>query len=228
LLQAGYSVVTYDAPGHGASSWGMSSMPDFARALDAVSAQLGHGQTPHAIIAHSFGCAGTTLALSWGLEVSRLVFLAPAADPPSWVVPFARALDLRPDVIARMRERSERRLQIRWADVNVCDIVRRLPNPPPLLIVHDNQDETVGARDGEAIAAAWPRAQLVRTEGLGHRGVTHDAEIVRQAVQFVTGGEGEPFVTSRRANEAQRLEHELFYREERINSISSSSVSTVS
>jgi len=214
LLGAGYSVVTYDAPGHGASGWGMSSMPDFARALAAVTAREGNGSTPHAIIAHSFGCAGTALALSWGLEASRLVFLAPAADPAAWVVPFAHAVGLRPDVLERMRARSERRLQIRWADVNVCDIARRLPNPPPLLIVHDNQDETVAARDGDAIAAAWPRAQLLRTEGLGHRGVTHNPLIVQQVVDFVTAQE--PLDSSRRMSDAQRLEHELFYREERV------------
>jgi predicted alpha/beta hydrolase family esterase len=206
--------VTYDAPGHGASDWGMSSVPDFARALAAVTAREGNDSPPHAIIAHSFGCAGTALALSWGLETSRLVFLAPAADPPAWVVPFARAVGLRPDVLDRVRARSERRLRIRWADVNVCDIARRLPNPPPLLIVHDNQDETVAARDGEAIAAAWPRAQLVRTEGLGHRGVIHDPGIVGQVVDFVT--DRAALDSSRRMSDAQRLEHELFYREDRV------------
>ena len=221
LLDAGYSVVTYDAPGHGASGWGMSSLPDFARALAAVTAREGNGSAPHAIIAHSFGCAGTALALSWGLEVSRLVFLAPAADPVAWVGPFARALGLRPDVLDRMQARSERRLRFRWADINVCDIARRLPTHAPLLIVHDNADETVAARDGgEAIAAAWPRAQLVRTDGLGHRGVTHDPRIVGQVVQFVTAGE--QLDLSRRSSDAQRLEHELFYREERVSSALSS------
>ncbi len=214
LLASGYAVVTYDAPGHGASGWGMSSMPDFARALAAVTAREGNGSAPHAVIAHSFGCAGTALALSWGLEVSRLVFLAPAADPAAWVVPFARAVGLRPDVLDRMRARSERRLRIRWADVNVCDIARRLPTPPPLLIMHDTQDETVAARDGEAIAAAWPRAQLLRTEGLGHHGVTHDPLIVGRVVDFVTAKA--PLDSSRRVSDAQRLEHELFYREERV------------
>jgi pimeloyl-ACP methyl ester carboxylesterase len=215
LLAAGYSVVAYDAPGHGASGWGMSSMPDFARTLTAIVAREGRGDVPRAVIAHSFGCSGTALAMSWGLEVERLVFLAPAADPPAWVVPFARAVGLRPDVLDRMRARSERRLRIRWTDVNVCDIARRFANPPPLLIVHDNQDETVAAHDGAAIAAAWPRAQLVRTAGLGHRGVTHDPEIIRQVVDFIVGTPLEP---SRRTSEAQRLEYELFYREERVSS----------
>ena len=216
LLDAGYAVVTYDAPGNGASARGLTSMPDYARALLAVVAHAGEGRTPHAVIAHSMGCSGTALALSWGLEVGRLAFLAPAADPPSWLAPFVRALELRPDVVERMRARSERRLGVRWDDLHVCDIARRLERRPPLLIVHDKHDETVAWSDGSAIAAAWPDARLISTERLGHRGVTQDATVVRHVIDFVTRGVADTVKhTSRRDSESQRLEHDLFYRDER-------------
>ena len=213
LLAAGYSVVTYDAPGHGASGWGMSSMPEFARTLAAVVAREGNGSPPAAVIAHSFGCSATVLAASWGLEVERLVLLAPAADPPAWLQPFVRSLRLHPGTIQRLRERSERRLHARWSDLNVCDIARRLSAHAPLLIVHDTQDETVAWDDGAAIAAAWPGARLITTSGLGHRGVTHDDDVVRQAVAFVSGGTAPSVWCGTR--ESWRLEHELFFREER-------------
>ena len=184
LIAAGFGVVTYDAVGQGESARGMTSMPEFARSLAAVVQREG---SPHAIVAHSMGCAGTTLAMSWGLEVGRggLVFLAPAADPPSWVAPFARQLGLTPTVLDRVRARSERRLRVRWSDLNVCDLARALPARPDLLIVHDEADETVRWQDGSAIAAAWPNARLVTTQGLGHRGVTSDRGVVRQALDFV-------------------------------------------
>lgn len=214
LLAAGYAIVTYDVPGNGQSARGMTSMPEYARTLMAIAAHTAQGRRPHAVIAHSMGCSGTALALSWGLEVERLAFLAPAADPPAWLAPFVRALDLRPATIAHLRTRSERRLRVRWDDLHVCDIARRLPARPPLLIVHDRQDETVAWSDGSAIAAAWPGAAFVSTEGLGHRGVTQDESVVRQVVEFITGEPAKH--TSRRDSESQRLEHELFYREERI------------
>jgi pimeloyl-ACP methyl ester carboxylesterase len=216
LLTAGYQVVTYDAPGHGASDWGMSSMPEFARTLLAVIAHTGNRRPAHAVIAHSMGCSGTALALSWGLEAERLVFLAPAADPPAWATAFSRALDLRPEVMERLRARSQRRLRVRWEDLNVTDIARGLSHRPPLFIVHDTEDETVGWADGSAIAAAWPEASLLTTTGLGHRGVTQDAHVVSQVLEFVTAGtrlDSKP-----RDSESRRLEYELFYREERISS----------
>jgi pimeloyl-ACP methyl ester carboxylesterase len=70
LLEAGFGVVTFDAPGHGASGRGMSSMPEFARAIHAVVEREG---TAHAVIAHSLGAAATALAVSWGLTAERLV-----------------------------------------------------------------------------------------------------------------------------------------------------------
>ena len=214
LLAAGYGVVTFDAPGHGESSWGMSSIPEFARTLRAVVRRLGQDSAPHAVIAHSLGCAATTLALSWGLEVERLAFLAPPADPPTWVQPFARVLGLRPEIVERLRANSERRIRFRWADLNVCEIARGLSSHAPLLIVHDRGDETISWNDGVAIAAAWPGARFVTTDGLGHRGVTHSEDVVRRVVDFVAGE------TSHRAaarrDVSSRLEHELFYREERI------------
>ena len=225
LLAAGYAVVTYDVPGNGASARGMTSMPEYARALMAVAAHTGSGRPPHAVIAHSMGCSGTALALSWGLEVGRLAFLAPAADPPAWVEPFVRALGLRPSVLERLKARSERRLRVRWDALHVCDLARGLERRPPLLIVHDRSDETVPWSDGSAIAAAWPDATLISTDGLGHRGVTQDEQVVRHVVEFVTG---EPLKhASRRESESQRLEYELFYREERV-SLSSTRLSAPS
>ncbi len=212
LRDAGYAVVTYDAPGHGASGRGMSSMPEFARTLAAVVAHHGRGRSPHAVIAHSFGCSATSLALLWGLDAQRLVFLAPAADPPAWVAPFVRALALRPQTADLVRTRSERRIRYRWADLHVCDIARSISRPPSLLVVHDESDETVRWQDGAAIAAAWPDSQLVTTQGLGHRGVTSDARVVREAVTFIGGDRPETAIPT---DEAGRLEYEMFFREER-------------
>ena len=38
------------------------------------------------------------------------------------------------------------------------------------------------------VTAAWPNAQLVETEGLGHRRVLRDADVIARAVAFVRHG----------------------------------------
>lgn len=180
LLASGYSVVTWDAPGHGASGRGMSSMPEFARALTAVVADQGPA---HAIVAHSMGASAAALAASLGVPGGRFVFLAPAANPASFAIAFARALGAAPEVMRRARARSERRLRFSWDDLDVPRMVERMT--APLLVVHDRQDQVVPFSDGERIAAGWPGARLMATEGLGHRGVIRDPGVVGEVVGFV-------------------------------------------
>ena len=167
---------------------------------------------PYGIVAHSMGASASTLAMAQGLTVSRAVFLAPAANPAAYVAPFAKTSGLKQEVVRRLRERSQRRVAFSWDDLDVPSMARGLE--VPLLVFHDDHDRVVSPADGMAITAAWPKASLVSTTGLGHRGVTSDPAVIRQAVQFLTGEEypEAPASTDWRAEE---LERELFNREAR-------------
>jgi len=182
LVQSGYTVVTFDAPGHGESGRGLSSMPGFARALQGVAQRHGPAR---AVIAHSFGAGAVALAARWGLVMDRVALLAPVADPSAFAEAFATALGARPDVMARLRTNSERRLGMRWTDVDVCAAAPHMS--APLLVVHDRDDVVVPLAEGAGIAASWPGARLFSTNGLGHRGVLRDPRVIAEVLQFVAG-----------------------------------------
>ena len=203
LNDAGFRVVAFDAPGHGDSGRGLSSMPEFASALRAI---VDHCGSAHAVIAHSLGAAATALAAYRGLVADRFALLAPAAAPAAFAETFAAVLGARSDVMSRMRANSERRLRFRWSDLDVCALVTRME--ASLLVVHDRDDNVVPFAEGAAIAASWPGAHLLPTEGLAHRGLVRDPAVVANVVRFVAGG-------SLPSSEAEMLEHELFYRESR-------------
>jgi pimeloyl-ACP methyl ester carboxylesterase len=205
LVQAGHTVVTFDAPGHGESGRGLTSMPEFARALLSVAQQYGPA---HAVIAHSFGAGAVVLAAQWGLVMDRVALLAPVADPSAFAEAFAAALGARPDVMARLRTNSERRLGMRWADVEVCAAAPRMS--APLLVVHDRDDVVVPFTEGAAIAASWPGASLFSTNGLGHSGVMRDPRVLAEVMQFVANPAPTPALSGTAA-----LERELFDRDSR-------------
>lgn len=214
LLGRGLSVVALDAPGHGRSPWGRSSAVDFARALRAVAAEVG---PVHGIVAHSLGAAAVALALREGLRVERVALLGPAAFPPVWFGRFAAALGIPASVAHRAKARSERRLGLRWDDLHVPTMAASFA--ARALIVHDRQDDEVPFGDGAAIAAAWPGARLVETEGLGHLRVLRDARVIEQVAAFVaTGGIacgcGAPAAADG-ACESCQVEQELFDRDAR-------------
>jgi pimeloyl-ACP methyl ester carboxylesterase len=179
LVAAGFSVVTFDAPGHGLSSGRFSSLPDMARIIRAVAKATGG---PHALVAHSFGAAASALAMRDGLSVERAVFLSPPADPRKAVAFFAKELALPRRVLTRMVERLEARVG-KLEDFVVPDFAPSLKTP--VRIFHDVGDEEVRLEAGEAIARAWPGATLVRTQGLGHYRILYTPAVVSEAVGFI-------------------------------------------
>jgi len=190
LAQAGFRVIGYDGIGHGASGGRMSSMPQLARTLQAVVAA--HGPA-HGLVAHSLGASATTLAMEWGLAISRVVFVAPAADPVGYTLRWADQLGLTEDVIARLRTASERRIVFSWSDLDIVALARR--RTVPLLVLHDIADPVIAWGEGSAIAGAWPGSRIVTTRGLGHSEIVRDPEVVGQAVAFLAKSERMPSAT---------------------------------
>lgn len=179
LVSAGYSVVTFDAPGHGASSGKRSSLPHFAYAVRVVA----NAHTPHAIIAHSLGCAATTLALREGLTAQRLVYIAPPLNPSDYVTRFGDILNISRPVLDRMRSRIEERFLRKWSDYALDATARTMTTP--LLVVHDTDDDDTYHAEGAALAEAWPGAKMITTTGLGHRRILRDDSVIEAATRFI-------------------------------------------
>jgi pimeloyl-ACP methyl ester carboxylesterase len=192
LHAAGFSVVAFDAPGHGASDGRLSSLPQFIAAVREIGDRLGPIEV---IVAHSMGGAASTLAMHRGLPVRRAVFLAPSADPAGYMDRFASLLGLPPGVVDRIKAGVERRFGMAWDEFDVISAARKMS--APLLVFHDRDDRDVHWSDGEAISKAWPGARLVLTSGLGHRRIVHDPAVVSSAVEFLTAGRNATRVSGR-------------------------------
>jgi pimeloyl-ACP methyl ester carboxylesterase len=180
LVAAGYSVVTFDAPGHGASTGNRSSLPHFTWALRGVADATA---APHAVIAHSLGCAATTLALRDGFDVQRLVFLAPPLNPADYTEQFGEILGLDGRTIEGLRHRIEERFLRKWSDYSLAATARSMS--APLLVIHDRNDTETSWAGGAALAEVWPGARMMTTEGLGHRRILREAAVIDAATKFV-------------------------------------------
>jgi pimeloyl-ACP methyl ester carboxylesterase len=183
LVGAGFRVVLFDAPAHGASRGSQASLPQFSRALRAVADTVG---PVYALVGHSLGGAAVSLAMRNGLRAERAVLLAPPADVVLFSHAFAEHLRLPLRAHDVMRRNLENRLQIRWEELHVPTLARGMS--VPALIVHDRDDQDVPYAHGEEIARAWPGAELMPTAGLGHRSVVRDPEVIRRTLAFLTGG----------------------------------------
>ncbi len=182
LAEAGFRAVALDAPGHGGSAGRLSSLPAFAGTVHRAAAELG---PLHAVIAHSFGAAGTGWARYGGLEASRFVFVAAPGDLEGYVQLFKEQVGLSTRSFAHMIRRLEDRFDVDWQMCRYATTVAS--DETPMLVVHDRGDDETPYAGGLAIRDAWPNSRLVSTEGLGHRRILRDPEVVAEVVGFVAG-----------------------------------------
>lgn len=182
LVAAGFSVVTFDAPGHGAAPGGRFSLPEYAQVVIQIAGHLG----PLAgVVAHSVGAAAATLALGQGAKIGRLVYFAPPEDMSDHLFRLAGFLGFSTRVAGRTQHRLETRLGVPMEALRGRDIARSLTNP--LLVFHDRGDGIVPFRDGATLARYWPGACLIATEGLGHSRILRDPEALDRTVDFLSG-----------------------------------------
>ena len=58
---------------------------------------------------------------------------------------------------------------------------------PPLLIVHDRDDQETSWDASRALAKTWPDTRLLTTTGLGHNRILANPGVVAAAVAFLCG-----------------------------------------
>lgn len=184
MAAQGLRPVLIDMPAHGHSAGAGSTLPQFTRAIEYVSARLRQqGFELHALVAHSLGASASAFVASRGLPINRLVLLAPAASPPEYTRLFAQVFGLSEATRAAMQRRIEAREGILMSQFEPQAVAPRIH--VPTLVVHDRNDSINTFADGQAYAHAVSGAQLFATSGLGHQKILKDAQVLGRVAIFV-------------------------------------------
>ena len=184
LNAAGYRVIAVDAPGHGETPGDRTNILECAAVVRAVSAAYG---PLRGAITHSFGGMVLAYAMNHGVSVGRVACISAPARVEFLVDRFAGILSMPAPVVAELHRRLEQRF-----DGNIWDLVSTDTNArnlaAPALVIHDVDDDGVPWQQGQQIAAAWPGAQFIKTQGLGHNRILRDPATVKTVVDFITAG----------------------------------------
>jgi len=184
LVSRGFQVVAYDGPAHGASPGKTANLIEWADSVMAVVQELNQ---VHCIIGHSLGAAAMLVASSADLNTDKIVMIAPFNDIISITENFAAHLSIPRETITGMRDyiavKHQQQLARYGGDWN--DIFHSVFKVPTL-IMHDKHDKEVPWENAMAIAEQWPWATFITTQGLGHRRILINVEVINQVTEFVS------------------------------------------
>lgn len=182
LQDAGYALVCFDHLAHGRSSGDAVTLPGFAEGVLAVGLHYG---APALAIGHSLGGAAVALAQARGLNASRLLLLAPAAEGESALQRFVSHLGLSQTLPQRMQALLEQQTGIPMRD---CRAEAATPHiRVPTLVIHDLADADVAWGEGERYALQIPGARMLTVSGLGHHRVVDAPEVLEAGLGFLAG-----------------------------------------
>jgi len=190
LVASGFRVVAFDAPSHGNSGpgpWG-DRHANGLHLIEAMNVVLDKFGEPDAVVAHSMGAVSAVHGmLQHGVDLKgvRFAMLAPFIggvegfqDTIGAIVPVG------PRIFSRLMPLGEAK-----AGVNLEDFsLRGIEMEAPVLIVHDQGDRPNPFRHGKSLAEAWPNAELMATQGLGHRKVLVSPAVNSRVAQFLREG----------------------------------------
>lgn len=183
LAQHGLRPVLLEMPAHGRSAGATSNLPQFTRAIEYAAARLQQeGHRIGVLVGHSLGASAAAQAASRGVAAGKLVLLAPPASPRAYTRYFAQVFGLSEATRAAMQQRIESREGMLMQHFEPPAVAPRIR--VPTLVVHDRGDSVNRFADGQAFAHAIAGAQLVATEGLGHRKILKDAEVIGKVTLF--------------------------------------------
>jgi len=187
MLQAGFQVVAFDAPGHGTSRGARTTMSRFVEAGVRVIQAVGGVDY---LVGHSLGAvACAALARRVHADGGRVRAMSFVAAPASlnavldiWASARPQQLtDALRDGVRAQLKRDNGVPVAHWDIVGLCGDVR-----VPILLVHDESDPVVPMAEAVRLQSRLDGAVLLRTAGHGHSRVLMAPEMKASTVQFLS------------------------------------------
>lgn len=182
LLKAGFRVMSFDNHAHDKTPGKSSHLFLQSAVQRALAKKVG---PVYAFVAHSFGGMVTPYSLNRGLEIQRIVCISPPSRFQYVVERFSNILHLPKSIQAYMFARFSKEYGENLHERVSSTVTSKSLGHIPVLIIHDEEDIDVPLSEGELLHQAWPNSKFIRTQGLGHRRILYDAQVIENTVNFL-------------------------------------------
>ena len=180
LAEEGYQIVSFDAPGHGKAPGKMSMMPYFIETVHFLDKQYGPFE---AAVGHSLGGMSLLKAVKDGFKIKKLVIIGTANSVTGITRKFAENLHLNEKVAEKMKIYFDKKFGQDMDNYSAAASAQEVFIPT--LVVHDKNDVDVPVKAAYEIDSVLKESELFLTEGLGHRKILGDTEVINKITTFI-------------------------------------------
>ncbi|MEO0472084.1 MAG: alpha/beta hydrolase [Bacteroidota bacterium] len=182
LLAMDYTVYAFDAPSHGRSDKGPTSMFAFTDWVKYQIQSLGVNK----LISHSFGGVATTYALSQlpETEIEQYLMITTPDRFSQRIQDVSEQVGINETVKQRLIDRLTAETKQDLTKLNVSDFVQQI-KVKEALIIHDRDDRVIPLSYSEGVHAKWPQSRLEVIEGTGHYRILSDAQTLTLMRDFL-------------------------------------------
>ena len=180
LEKAGFQVISFDAPGHGAYPNNRTDLFQFVEAIKIIDQKYGPF---YAGIGHSLGGVALMNAHAQGVSFKKMITIASPATVMNSITDFCTRLGAKPELANRIKSLLEKKYQIDVQSFSLQNLAEKCSVKG--LIIHDADDLDVAVDDAHAVHQSWKKSLLLLTEGLGHRKILMDKQTLKTVSNFL-------------------------------------------
>jgi hypothetical protein len=179
---SGYSVLTFDLPGHGESEGKYSN---YFAITDSIRAILNHLDKSNlaGIIGHSVGAAAIINALDKEDISIPTVLIAPPLHLKEMLEYAFFSHGIPSKVFYSLITDFERLMGYNLKNDNPINLIKK--KQLQALIIHDKNDKITSFQDSMEVSKIIPSLDLFPTAGLGHRRILFDEAVINKSLQYI-------------------------------------------
>ena len=181
LLKLGYMTISFDAPAHGKSKGNSSIMIEFIASILEIEKQYGPFEFA---IGHSLGGMSVLNAIKQNLQVKKAVIIGSGDIIQDIIDDFICKLQLKPEFGIKLRDHFEAKFGGKMDDYSAYKAAEK--TEVPVFVIHDKDDDDVSVKAAYNIQKHLKQSEIMITEGLGHRKILGDENVIQKVKEFIT------------------------------------------
>ena len=182
LLEENYTVYAFDAPSHGFSSKGRTSLFEFTELVGILIKKF----VVKKLVSHSFGGVATTYALfnNPDIQIEKYALLTTPDKFIERINDVSEQVGITENVKRKLMERFERETNQDLSKLSVSEFVKTI-KVSKSLIIHDKDDKVIPIGRSKNVHSNWKNCEFNEIQGTGHFRILRTDFVIEKVIEFL-------------------------------------------